>query len=109
MGFDMHVELVNIIFYAFAGLTILAAFLAVIQRNPVRCVLFLVLTFFGSAGVWLLAHAEFLALILVLVYVGAVMTLFLFVEAIEFLDEIVVGLVTFVGHVEACARCSLPS
>ena len=75
----MHVELVNIIFYAFAGLTVLAAFLAVIQRNPVRCVLFLVLTFFGSAGVWLLAHAEFLALILVLVYVGAVMTLFLFV------------------------------
>lgn len=79
MGLDMHVELVNIIFYAFAGLTVLAAFLAVIQRNPVRCVLFLVLTFFGSAGVWLLAHAEFLALILVLVYVGAVMTLFLFV------------------------------
>jgi|TARA_R110002126_G_scaffold110918_2_gene248524 NADH-quinone oxidoreductase subunit J len=79
MGFVMHVELVNIIFYAFAGLTVLAAFLAVIQRNPVRCVLFLVLTFFGSAGVWLLAHAEFLALILVLVYVGAVMTLFLFV------------------------------
>jgi NADH-quinone oxidoreductase subunit J len=79
MGFDMHVELVNIIFYAFAGLTVLAAFSAVIQRNPVRCVLFLVLTFFGSAGVWLLAHAEFLALILVLVYVGAVMTLFLFV------------------------------
>ena len=75
----MHVELVTIIFYAFAGLTTLAAFLAVIQRNPVRCVLFLVLTFFGSAGVWLLAHAEFLALILVLVYVGAVMTLFLFV------------------------------
>lgn len=79
MGFDMHVELVNIIFYAFAGLTVLAAFSAVIQRNPVHCVLFLVLTFFGSAGVWLLAHAEFLALILVLVYVGAVMTLFLFV------------------------------
>jgi len=79
MGFDMHDELINIIFYGFAGLTVLAAFLAVIQRNPVRCVLFLVLAFFGSAGVWLLAHAEFLALILVLVYVGAVMTLFLFV------------------------------
>ena len=79
MGLSMHVEFVNIIFYAFAGLTVLAAFLAVIQRNPVRCVLFLVLAFFGSAGVWLLAHAEFLALILVLVYVGAVMTLFLFV------------------------------
>lgn len=79
MGFDMHVELTNIIFYVFAGLTVLAAFLAVIQRNPVRCVLFLVLAFLGCAGLWLLAHAEFLALILVLVYVGAVMTLFLFV------------------------------
>lgn len=49
------------------------------QNNPVRCVLFLVLTFFASAGIWILAEAEFLALILVLVYVGAVMTLFLFV------------------------------
>jgi NADH-quinone oxidoreductase subunit J len=49
------------------------------QNNPVRCVLFLVLTFFAMSVLWILAEAEFLALILVLVYVGAVMTLFLFV------------------------------
>ena len=75
----MHAELLNSIFYVFALLTVVAACFAAIQRNPVRGVLFLVLAFFGAAGLWLLAHAEFLALVLVLVYVGAVMTLFLFV------------------------------
>jgi len=68
-----------IIFYVFAGLTILSALLVITQNNPVRCVLFLVLAFFASSVLWILAEAEFLALILVLVYVGAVMTLFLFV------------------------------
>ncbi len=67
------------IFYVFAGLTILSAVTIVTQSNPVRCVLFLVFAFFSSSVLWLLVHAEFLALILVLVYVGAVMTLFLFV------------------------------
>ncbi len=75
----MHDVLLNSIFYVFAALTGVAAFFAAIQRHPVRGVLFLVLTFFGAAVLWMLAHAEFLALILVLVYVGAVMTLFLFV------------------------------
>ena len=75
----MHALLVSVIFYIFAGLAVLSALLAVTQNNPVRCVLFLVLTFFSCAIVWLLAEAEFLGLILVLVYVGAVMTLFLFV------------------------------
>jgi len=51
----------------------------VVLNNPVRCALFLVLAFLASAGLWILAYAEFLALVLVLVYVGAVMTLFLFV------------------------------
>ncbi len=69
----------NIIFYVFAGLALVSGFFAIIQSNPVRCVLFLVLAFFASSVLWLLVHAEFLALILVLVYVGAVMTLFLFV------------------------------
>lgn len=69
----------NIIFYIFAGLAVLSALMVITQNNPVRCVLFLVVTFFASAGLWLLLEAEFLALILVLVYVGAVMTLFLFV------------------------------
>ena len=75
----MHDSLIHTIFYIFAGLAVLSAFMVITQSNPVRCVLYLVLTFFASAVLWLLAEAEFLALILVLVYVGAVMTLFLFV------------------------------
>src|SRR5687767_5631327 len=66
-------------FYAFA-LVLLAAALAVITaRNPVHAALFLVLAFFTSAGLWIQLRAEFLAIALVLVYVGAVMVLFLFV------------------------------
>lgn len=68
-----------IIFYIFAGLTIFSALMVITQNNPVRCVLFLVLAFICSSVLWMLLQAEFLALILVLVYVGAVMTLFLFV------------------------------
>lgn len=75
----MHELLPQIIFYVFAALTIVSALMVVTQNNPVRCVLFLVLAFFCSAVLWILAQAEFLALILVLVYVGAVMTLFLFI------------------------------
>ena len=75
----MHDSLIQSVFYIFAGLAIVSAVLVITQNNPVRCVLFLVLTFFASSVLWLLAEAEFLALILVLVYVGAVMTLFLFV------------------------------
>lgn len=75
----MHELLVQVIFYLFAGLTVLSALMVVMQTNPVRCVLFLVFSFLASAVLWILVEAEFLALILVLVYVGAVMTLFLFV------------------------------
>ncbi len=75
----MHELLIQTIFYVFAAIAVGAAFMVIIQDNPVRSVLFLVLTFFASAVLWILAQAEFLALILVLVYVGAVMTLFLFV------------------------------
>ncbi|KTD42580.1 NADH-quinone oxidoreductase subunit J [Legionella parisiensis] len=75
----MHELLIQIIFYVFAAIAVGAAFMVIIQDNPVRSVLFLVVTFFASAILWMLAQAEFLALILVLVYVGAVMTLFLFV------------------------------
>ena len=75
----MHELLVQIVFYVFAAMTVGSAFMVITQDNPVRSVLFLVLTFFASAILWILAEAEFLALILVLVYVGAVMTLFLFV------------------------------
>jgi len=67
------------IFYAFAGLLILSASMVITVRNPVMAALFLVLSFFSSAAIWLLLEAEFLAIALVLVYVGAVMVLFLFV------------------------------
>ena len=67
------------IFYVFAALTIFAAVKVVTTRNPVHAALFLVLAFVSSAGLWLLLEAEFLAITLVLVYVGAVMVLFLFV------------------------------
>lgn len=66
-------------FFGFAALLIAAALMTIISRNPVRCALFLVLAFFAAAALWILLEAEFLGLILVLVYVGAVMTLFLFV------------------------------
>ncbi|WP_339049499.1 NADH-quinone oxidoreductase subunit J [Rickettsiella endosymbiont of Xylota segnis] len=66
-------------FFGFAILLIAAALMTIISRNPVRCALFLVLAFFSAAALWILLEAEFLGLILVLVYVGAVMTLFLFV------------------------------
>lgn len=69
----------QIVFYAFAGLLILSSLMVILVRNPVHAALFLVLSFFFSAGVWLLLQAEFLAIVLVLVYVGAVMVLFLFV------------------------------
>jgi NADH-quinone oxidoreductase subunit J len=69
----------QIIFYVFAVLLVLSAFMVIIVRNPVHAALFLVAAFFCSAAIWLLLEAEFLAIVLVLVYVGAVMVLFLFV------------------------------
>ena len=68
-----------LLFYAFSAVLIGAALGVILSRNPVHAVMFLVLTFFQSAVLWLLAEAEFLAIVLVLVYVGAVMVLFLFV------------------------------
>jgi len=67
------------VFYALGAVVILAASMVVTRRNPVHSALFLILAFFASSGIWLLAEAEFLAIVLVLVYVGAVMVLFLFV------------------------------
>ena len=67
------------IFYVFSAILLFAAFRVVTTRNPVHAALWLVLSFFSSAGIWLLLQAEFLAIALVLVYVGAVMVLFLFV------------------------------
>jgi NADH-quinone oxidoreductase subunit J len=73
MGFE------RILFYAFSAVLVFAAIMVVTRRNPVESALFLVLAFFSSAVIWMLAEAEFLAIVLVLVYVGAVMVLFLFV------------------------------
>jgi NADH-quinone oxidoreductase subunit J len=75
----MHELLIQVLFYIFAIIAVGSALMVISQNNPVRCVLFLVLTFFASSVLWMLVEAEFLALILILVYVGAVMTLFLFV------------------------------
>jgi len=69
----------QVIFYGFAFVLLFAATMVVTVRNPVRAALFLVLAFFTSAAIWLFLEAEFLAITLVLVYVGAVMVLFLFV------------------------------
>ncbi len=67
------------LFYVFAALMLFAAFKVITARNPVHAALFLVLAFFQAAAIWILLKAEFLAITLVLVYVGAVMVLFLFV------------------------------
>lgn len=72
-------EFKQIVFYVFAAVLVFAATMVITQRNPVKAALFLVLAFFSAAGLWLLLQAEFLAITLVLVYVGAVMVLFLFV------------------------------
>jgi NADH-quinone oxidoreductase subunit J len=68
-----------ITFYFFAAILVTSALLVITVKNPVHAALFLVLAFFSSAAVWMLLQAEFLAIALVLVYVGAVMVLFLFV------------------------------
>jgi NADH-quinone oxidoreductase subunit J len=72
-------NLTDIIFVFFAGLLVLSALGVIGSRNPVYSALFLVLSFFSCSALWLLLEAEFLAITLVLVYVGAVMVLFLFV------------------------------
>ncbi|MDH4215889.1 MAG: NADH-quinone oxidoreductase subunit J [Gallionella sp.] len=72
-------NLETMVFYMFAALIVFSALRVITARNPVHAVLFLVLTFISCAGVWILLEAEFLAITLVLVYVGAVMVLFLFV------------------------------
>ncbi len=67
------------IFYFLSTILVLASLRVITARNPVHAALFLVLAFFNASGLWLLLHAEFLAIALVMVYVGAVMVLFLFV------------------------------
>lgn len=72
-------NIMNFLFYIFSSLLIICAFMVIVSRQPVSGVLFLVAAFFLSALLWMMLEAEFLALVLIFVYVGAVMTLFLFV------------------------------
>ncbi|HEY0907303.1 MAG TPA: NADH-quinone oxidoreductase subunit J, partial [Methylophilus sp.] len=69
----------DIVFYVLSAILLFSGIRVITTRNPVHAALFLVLAFFTAAGIWLLLEAEFLAIALILVYVGAVMVLFLFV------------------------------
>lgn len=83
----MRQYLFQIVFYLSSFLAILGAGAVVLQKNTVRAVLSLVFSFFMVAIIWMMSNAEFLSLVLVLVYVGAVMTLFLFVVMMINVDE----------------------
>ena len=81
-------NLTQLVFYGFSALLIAASVAVIVARNPVRSVLFLVFAFVMNAAIWIMLQAEFLGLILILVYVGAVMTLFLFVVMMMNLDKL---------------------
>ena len=91
--------LIAIAFYILAFTAIAAAFMVVASRNPVHSVMFLILTFFAAAGLFILMGAEFLALLLVMVYVGAVAVLFLFVVMMLDVDfvELKQGFLTYIA------------
>ena len=72
-------DFTTVLFYVFSAVLVLASIRVITAPNPVQAALFLVLAFFQAAGIWMLLKAEFLSIVLVLVYVGAVMVLFLFV------------------------------
>ena len=78
-GAHRDMVLQAIFFYLFAAIAVASAFMVIASRNPVHSVLFLILAFFNAAGLFILLGAEFLAMLLVVVYVGAVAVLFLFV------------------------------
>jgi NADH-quinone oxidoreductase subunit J len=75
----MNMDFKTFVFFTLAAILIFAALRVITARNPVHAVLNLILAFFTAAGVWLLLEAEFLAMVLIMVYIGAVMVLFLFV------------------------------
>jgi NADH-quinone oxidoreductase subunit J len=76
---DFMMDVQSALFYAFSAVMLFASFRVITARNPVHAALYLVLAFFQASGIWMLLKAEFLSIALVLVYVGAVMVLFLFV------------------------------
>jgi NADH-quinone oxidoreductase subunit J len=77
--FGMYLFLSGVVFYIFSAVMVFASLMVISCRNPVHSVLFLILTFFSAAGIFILVGAEFLAMTLIIVYVGAVAVLFLFV------------------------------
>ncbi len=83
---DMELTLLDILFYAFAALVVFSALMVVSASNPVHSVLFLIFTFFNASGLFVLLGAEYLAMTLVIVYVGAVAVLFLFVVMMMNID-----------------------
>jgi len=91
--------LIQTLFYVFAAILVMGALGVITSRNPVYSALFLVLCFITSAAIWLLVEAEFLAVVLILVYVGAVMVLFLFVVMMLDIDleELREGFTRFAG------------
>lgn len=82
----MGMILQQIVFYSLAAILLLSSVMVVFSLNPVKAALFLVLAFFCACGLWMLLQAEFLSLVLIFVYIGAVMTLFLFVIMMLNLD-----------------------
>src|SRR3990167_5059062 len=97
MLFPIH----QVIFYAFTLLLIASATMVITAKNAVKAVLFLVVAFFASSVLWMLMQAEFLALVLIFVYVGAVMTLFLFVVMMINIDRAALK-VSFVRYYPFC-------
>lgn len=79
--------LADILFYLFSGVLILSALVVVSTKNTVHCVMFLILAFFNAAGLFVLLGAEFIAMLLVIVYVGAIAVLFLFVVMMLNVDD----------------------
>jgi len=79
---------IEIIFYVFASVLVLTSLGVILFKNPVYSAISLILSFITSAGLWLLLQAEFLAIVLILVYVGAVMVLFLFVVMMLNIDDV---------------------
>ena len=80
---------IEIIFYVFASILVLTSLGVILFKNPVYSAISLILSFITSAALWLLLEAEFLAIVLILVYVGAVMVLFLFVVMMLNIDDVV--------------------
>src|SRR6476620_8420400 len=79
-------EFKTALFYVFSAILVVAATRVITDRNPVHAALYLVLSFFSAASIWMLLKAEFLSIVLVLVYVGAVMVLFMFVVMMVDID-----------------------